>query len=114
MPSKSKTVREAQKAHYESSISARRAFLKEKDLDEPGIKKDPKLKQLRAKLAQINKSLKAISALEKQNEALALRKKEKAENPVSKEKSRTKKSASSPENADQNAKKGKKKDKKKT
>jgi len=113
MPSKSREVRESQKKHFETSITTRRAFLKEQGLEAATMKKDPRLKQLRAKLSQINKSLKAITDLEKQNEALALRKKEKAENPVVKEKSRGKKSASSKDEGSQKAQKGNKKDKKK-
>jgi hypothetical protein len=79
MPSKSKSVREAQKKQCEAAISARRAALKEKGLDSKAIGKDPKLKALLAKFRQIQKTLVAIQAKEKKNEELAKRKTEKAE-----------------------------------
>ncbi len=81
MPSKSKSVREAQKEYYETAISKRREALKEQGLDSGRIQKDPKLRQLKASLRQIHGTLGAIAAKEKLNEMLVQRKKEKAENP---------------------------------
>ncbi len=107
MPSKTRTVREQQIQSFESSISNRLASLKEKGLDSAQIKKDPKMKQLRARLSQTKKSLLAISTLENQKEALALRKKEKEENPPVKEKKS--KSASGKEEKAPKKKKDKKK-----
>jgi len=79
MPSKSKNVRESQKAVCQAAIHARRAALKEQGLDPAAIGKDPKLRALMARFRQIQKTLVAIQAKEKKNADLALRKQEKAE-----------------------------------
>jgi len=111
MPSKTREVRERQVSSFETSISNRLALLKEKGADSAQIKKDPKIKHLRARLARTKKSLVAISKLEQQKEALALRKKEKAENPPEKQKKG--KSATAKEGKAAKAQKDSKKSKKK-
>ncbi len=110
MPSKTREVREQQRRNFETSISNRLTLLKEKGKDGIQIKRDPKVKHLRARLSQIKKSLVAISKLEQQNETLALRKKEKEENPPEKQKKG--KSASAKAGKDQKPKKENKKSKK--
>ena len=113
MPSKAKSVRETQKAQCEAAISARRAALKEKGLDDATIKKDPKLKQLLAKARQIQGTLKAIQAKADLNEKLAQRKKEKAENPKDKAEKKGKKKKAD-KKGEESGKKGKKKKEKKS
>ncbi|MEW6441799.1 MAG: hypothetical protein AB1640_12770 [bacterium] len=86
MPSQTKSVRGAQKDRYESAIAARVALLKEKGLAPAAIQKDARLRHLRAGLRQTMTRLQAIAATEKQNEALALKKRQ-AELGVKEEKS---------------------------
>ena len=111
MPSNSKSVRELQKKHYETAVQNRLAVLKEKGMASAAIQKDTRLKQLRAKVRKIQKALAAISAIEKKNEELALRKKEKAERkPEEEEKGKKKgKGKKSAPKAEKKAKKEKKK-----
>jgi hypothetical protein len=79
MPSKIKSVREAQKTKWQTAVSARRNALKERGLDQAGISKDTKLKALMAKLRQIHRTLAAILAKEKKNEQLEQHKQERTE-----------------------------------
>jgi len=112
MPSKSKSVREAQKEYYETAISKRRAALKEQGLDNDRIQKDPKLKKLKASLRQVHGTLDAIAEKAKLNELLAQRKKEKAEKPPE-EKKKGKRSKKKDEPVADKASKSKKDKKKK-
>jgi len=110
MPSKSKSVREAQKTHCEKAISERRAALKEKGVDAGAVQKDPRLKALLAKFRQIQRTLAAIQAKEKKNEELAKRKRAKAEQ--AKEGKADKKGKSKKKGAKNAEEPSKKKDKK--
>ena len=112
MPSKTESVRQSQKTHYETAVSERRKSLKEKGLDEVKIRKDPRIKQLLAKLRQITKALVAIKAKETKNEELIQRKKEKAEQKAEKPKKKGKSKKKAEKSAD-SGKKTKKKEKKK-
>jgi hypothetical protein len=78
MSSKSKENVEIQKSLHEAAFHRRQAELKNQNLDDGKISKDPQLRHLRAKVRQANKRLFAISKIEKKTEALASRKKEKA------------------------------------
>lgn len=78
MPSETKSIREAQKARCENAIQRRLAVLKERGLSQQEIAKDARLRQLRASLRHTMERLRAIEALEKQAQALQLRKREAA------------------------------------
>jgi len=78
MSSKSRKNIEIQKSLYEAAFLNRQAELKNQNLEDRQISKDPQLRHLRAKVRQANRRLLAISKIQKQIEALASRKKEKA------------------------------------
>jgi hypothetical protein len=84
MPSKLRSVRETQKKSYEAAIEKRRGLLIERGIDKDGIRKDPHLKRLQAALRKTLMRLRAVEALEKQEEALALRKQQKLEKKTAK------------------------------
>jgi len=79
MPSQGKQARQRQKKYFEEAIQRRRGLLVEKGVDKDRIPKDPHLKHLRAELRKTQKRLSALKALDKQDEDLALRKKQKLE-----------------------------------
>ncbi len=79
MSSKERATRELQKDYYQTAILSRLSLLREKGLEDVVAQKDRHLKQLRAELRRTNSRLSRISQIEKQNEALALRKQEAAE-----------------------------------
>ena len=109
MPSKSKTVRESQKVTLETAISKRQADLKETGLANDAIRKDPKLKQLKAKLRETHRRLDSIAALEKKKEDLVQKKKENAEKKREKKLKAKDKSAEAPAKGGKKEKKEKKK-----
>ena len=78
MSSKTKKNVEIQKSYYEGAFLRRQAELKNQNLEEGKISKDPQLRHLRAKVRQANRRLLAISKIEKQIEVLASRKSDKA------------------------------------
>ena len=78
MSSKTKKIIEIQKGFYEAEYQKRQAELKTLDFEDAKISKDPQLRHLRAKARQANRRLLAISKIQKQIEASASRKKEKA------------------------------------
>jgi len=84
MPSKVRSVRETQKNQVESAIERRRNLLIDRGVDKARVRKDPYLRHLQAALRQTRKRLGALEALEKQKEALALRKEKLAEEPAEK------------------------------
>lgn len=92
MSSKSKKNIEIQKSYYQGAFLRRQAELKNQNLDDGKISKDPQLRHLRAKVRQANRRLLAISKIQKQIEALASRKSEKATEKPKEQKS-SKKSA---------------------
>jgi hypothetical protein len=78
MSSKTKKNIEIQKSFYEGEFLRKQAELKNQNLEDGKISRDPQLRHLRAKVRQANRRLLAISKIEKQIEALASRKSEKA------------------------------------
>jgi hypothetical protein len=100
MGSELRSVREAQKTHYEDAIQKRRKLLIDRGVDPAGIRKDPYLKHLQAGLRKTKRRLASVDALEKQKEALALRKQKRLEE----------KTAEEPPDAPEEAKKKPKKD----
>src|SRR5271157_4078586 len=74
MGSKKLPTRENQKALYTRQAESRVALLKEKGLNEKDIAKDSKLKQLKAKLKQIDSAMARISFLDEQKKQLQERK----------------------------------------
>lgn len=78
MPSKGRGARELQRDYYQTAIQQRLALLREKGLEDTVIQKDRRLTHLKAELRRTNSRLLRISRIEKQNEALALRKEEAA------------------------------------
>jgi len=95
MSSKTKKIIEIQKGFYEAEFQKRQADLKTINLEDAKISKDPQLRHLRAKVRQANRRLIAISKIQKQIEASASRKREKASEERIERKSR-KKSAPQP------------------
>ena len=79
MPSKVRGVRESQKDYYVAAIEKRRSLLIDKGVDMARIRKDPQLKPLQARLRQAIRRLGALKSIEKQTEALALRKAQRLE-----------------------------------
>jgi hypothetical protein len=79
MSSKAKKSIENQRSFYEAAFQNRHAELKGLELEDGRIWRDPKLRHLRAKVRQANRRLLAISKIQKQMEASASRKKEKAD-----------------------------------
>lgn len=100
MGSNLRSVREAQQTYYEGAIQKRRNLLIERGVDAAGIRKDPYLKHLQAELRKTKMRLASVDALEKQKEALALRKQKRLEE----------KTAEKPPDAPEEAKKKPKKD----
>ncbi len=78
MSSKTKKNIEIQKSYYEGAFLRRQTELKNQNLEDGKICKDPQLRHLRAKVRQANRRLLAISKIEKQIEAVAHQKSEKA------------------------------------
>ena len=107
MPSESKQARETQREYYQGAIERRRSLLVESGVDKARIPKDPYLKHLRAELRKTTKRISALKALEKQKQALTLRKQQKLEANTSE------KPEDSPEESKKKQKKAKKKEKKK-
>lgn len=107
MSSESKQARQAQKEYYQGAIERRRSLLVEKGIDRARIPKDPYLKHLRAELRKTTKRISALMALEKQKQALALRKQQKLEAKTAE------KPEDSPEESQKKQKEAKKKEKKK-
>ena len=103
MSSKAQQARETQKEYYEKAIQRWRNLLAEKGVDKARIQKDPHLKHLQAKLRKSNMRIRAIEALKKQKEDMALRKQKKLEA----------KTAKPPEGAPEEGKKKPEKEKKK-
>ncbi len=78
MSSKTRRSIEIQKGFYEEAFLRRQAELKDRNLEDGKITRDPQLRHLRAKVRQANRRLFAISKIEKQIEVLASRKGKKA------------------------------------
>jgi hypothetical protein len=76
MSTKTKTNVESRKRDYETAVLDRYTLLKDRGLEETDIRKDSHLKLLKAKAKQMQRRLSAISHIEKQYEAVSLRKKE--------------------------------------
>ncbi len=74
MPSKKLPTRENQKALYTKQTEQRIAMLTAKGLSEKDIAKDSKIKQLKAKLKQIDSAIGRISFLDDQKKQLQERK----------------------------------------
>lgn len=81
MGSKQKQTQTEQKANFERKLEVRFSFLSEKGIEPPGIKKDPVVKKLRARIKEVNARLKTIASYEKRTEELAKMKAEKAAAP---------------------------------
>jgi len=79
MSSKTKEIVQTQRKYYDAAFQNRRAELKSLNVEHGKISKDPQLRHLRAKVRQANRRLLAISKIEKQMEALASRKRERAD-----------------------------------
>ncbi len=77
MPSKEKSVREAQKEYFLKKSEERIRDLKEKGADDLTIDKDSQIKRYRAKIKQIDNSLRRIAQLQSQTETLKQRKEQK-------------------------------------
>jgi len=78
MPSRIRSTRQAQVRRCQEEIRKRLADLKERGAEKAVVQKDPKLRQMRARLRQLQKALLAILAIDKKNESLAVRKQERA------------------------------------
>jgi len=74
MPSKEKSVREAQKEYFLNKSEERIRSLKEKGADDLIINKDPQVKRYKAKIEQIDAALNRIAQLQTQTEKLLQRK----------------------------------------
>jgi hypothetical protein len=74
MASKKLPTRQNQKALYTRQTEQRIALLKEKGLTEKDIAKDSKVKQLKAKLKQLDSAMARISFLDEQKKQLQERK----------------------------------------
>jgi hypothetical protein len=110
MPSNKRPTRESQKAHDEQAIAKRLALLKEKGLAPDKIRKDPYLKHLKANFRKTISRLEAIDAIDKQKEALAIRKQKKAEQEAEEKKAgKPAKPAPEPAKKDKKEKKAKQK-----
>lgn len=79
MPSETKTVRQAQKDRCEQAVQRRLALLKERGASQEEIAKDARLRHLKANLRRATERLRVIETLEKQAEALKLKKQKAAE-----------------------------------
>lgn len=77
MPSKEKSVREAQKEYFLRKSVERINSLKESGADDSTISKDPQVKRYNAKIKQINAALQRIVQLQTQTETLKQRKEQK-------------------------------------
>jgi hypothetical protein len=77
MSSESKQSREAQKAAYQRAIQSRRNLLVERGVDKERIPKDARLRHLRAELRRTMRRVRALQALERKKEEMALLKAQK-------------------------------------
>ena len=68
---KAKIHVDRQKAAAEESLNARVALLKERGLEGDRIKRDPRLRQIKARITKANDRLAAIAAQEKLNQERA-------------------------------------------
>lgn len=112
MSSKSKNVRQDQKAQWELKLTQRVSMLAEKGLQPETIGKDAGVRMLRAKLRETGFRLKAISELEKRTEELAKIKAEKANIPKEKKGKKEKDAEQAPAASKRQQKKQKKKESK--
>jgi len=71
MKVKSKSYVEEHKKDAVARLNARRAYLKEKGLDEEGINRDAGMRKVKAEIKKADFRLSSISALVKRNEARA-------------------------------------------
>lgn len=71
MKVKSKSYVEEHKKDAVARLNARRAYLKEKGLDEEGISRDAGMRKVKAEIKKAEFRLSSISALVKRNEARA-------------------------------------------
>ncbi len=78
MGSKQKQTQTEQKAYFERKLEDRLSFLSEKGTKSSRIKKDPVVKNLRARIKAVNARLKTIASHEQRTEELAKMKTEKA------------------------------------
>ncbi len=81
MGSKQRQTQTEQKANFERKLEDRLSFLSEKEIESPGIKRDPVVKKLRARIKEVNSRLKTIASHETRTEELAKMKAEKAAAP---------------------------------
>ncbi len=79
MPSETKAVRQAQKDRCEQAVRRRLALLKQRGASQEEIAKDARLRHLKANLRRAAERLRVIETLEKQAEALKLKKQKAAE-----------------------------------
>jgi len=74
MASKSLQTRESQKSRYLSFVETRTNELKEKGVTDADVAKDPKIKQVKAKIKQVDAAIARISFLDEQTKQLAEKK----------------------------------------
>jgi hypothetical protein len=113
MGSKQKQTRQLQKERFEQLLAKRNALLVEKGIEKQKIAKDKGVKHLQAEINRTVRAIDAINAREKVIEKARLQKQKNAEKvKADKPKSKKQKAESAPEKKDKKEKKKKKSDKK--
>jgi len=81
MGSKTKEVRLAQKAYWESKLKERLQDLAQKGVETQKAARDPQVRHLRAKLRETAARIEAIEAIERKNQEMAQKKAQKEAQP---------------------------------
>ena len=112
MASKEKAARLEQKVHWDEKLNQRLSLLADKGTDSEKIAKDTTVRQLRAKIRETDKRLRAIEEKEKKIEAMAKIKAEKLAVPKKEKGKKGKTSKDDLADSKRQKKKKKKKEKK--
>ncbi len=112
MASKEKAARLEQKVHWEKKLNQRLSLLADKGAGSEKISKDTTVRQLRAKMRETDKRLRAIEEKEKRLEKMAKIKAEKLAVPKKEKGKKGKTSKDQPADSKRQQKKKKKKEKK--
>ncbi len=112
MASKEKAVRLEQKVRWEEKLNQRLSLLADKGAGSEKISKDTTVKQLRAKIRETDKRLRAIEEKQKKIEEMAKIKAEKLAVPKKEQGKKGKTSKDQPADSKRQEKKKKKKEKK--
>ena len=112
MASKEKTARLEQKVYWEEKLDQRLSLLADKGAGSEKISKDTTVRQLRAKIRETDKRLKAIEEKEKKLEEMAKARAEKLADPKKEKGKKGKASKEQPADSKRQQKKKKKKEKK--